>query len=113
MQKMSDEEYLEKLEGLDGTIAEIIQKVKDGNEAHSDNPFTEENIIGTVLLEAAWKKGEPTAQSVKKHFASEGYKITDKLAKEIMGLYGEAATIPTGYFEAKPKRAVGMEETAR
>ena len=110
LQKMSDEEYLEKLEGLDGTIAEIIQKVKDGNEAHSDNPFTEENIIGTVLLEAAWKKGEPTAQSVKKHFASEGYKITDKLAKEIMGLYGEAATIPTGYFEAKPKRAVGMEE---
>lgn len=110
LQKMSDEEYLEKLEGLDGTIAEIIQKVKDGNEAHSDNPFTEENIIGTVLLEAAWKKGDPTAQSVKKHFASEGYKITDKLAKEIMGLYGEAATIPTGYFEAKPKRAVGMEE---
>ena len=110
LQKMSDEEYLEKLEGLDGTIAEIIQKVKDGNEAHSDNPFTEENIIGTVLLEAAWKKGEPTAQSVKKHFASEGYKITDKLAKEIMGLYGEAATIPTGYFEAKPKHAVGMEE---
>lgn len=110
LQKMSDEEYREKLKGLDGTITEIIQKVKDGNEAHSDNPFMEENIISTVLLEAAWKKGEPTAQSVKKHFASEGYKITDKLAKEIMGLYGEAATIPTGYFEAKPKRAVGMEE---
>ena len=110
LQKMSDEEYLEKLEGLDGTIEEIIQKVKDGNEAHSDNPFTEENIIGTVLLEAAWKKGKPTAQSVKKYFAEEGYKITDSLAKEIMGLYTEAATIQTGYFEAKPKRAVGMEE---
>lgn len=109
LQKMSDEEYREKLKGLDGTIAEIIQKVKDGNEAHSDNPFTEENIIETVLLEAAWKKGKPTAQSVKKHFAAEGYKITDSLAKEIMGLYTEAATIPTGYFEAKPKRAVGME----
>ena len=66
LQKMSDEEYREKLKGLDGTIAEIIQKVKDGNEAHSDNPFTEENIIETVLLEAAWKKGKPTAQSVKK-----------------------------------------------
>lgn len=110
LQKMSDEEYRENLKGLDGTIAEIIQKVKDGNEAHSDNPFTEENIIETVLLEAAWKKGKPTAQSVKKHFAAEGYKITDSLAKEIVGLYGEAATIPTGYFEAKPKRAVGMEE---
>lgn len=110
LQKMSDEEYREKLKGVDGTIAEIIQKVKDGNEAHSDNPFTEENIIETVLLEAAWKKGKPTAQSVKKHFAAEGYKITDSLAKEIMGLYTEAATIPTGYFEAKPKRAVGMEE---
>ncbi len=110
LQKMSDEEYREKLEGLDGTIMEIIQKVKDSNEAHSSNSFMESDIISTVLLEAAWKKGEPTAQSVKKHFASEGYKITDKLAKEIMGLYGEAATIPTGYFEAKPKRAVGMEE---
>ena len=110
LQKMSDEEYREKLEGLDGTIMEIIQKVKDSNEAHSSNPFTEENIISTVLLEAAWKKGKPTAQSVKKHFAAEGYKITDSLAKEIMGLYADAATIPTGYFEAKPKRAVGMEE---
>ena len=110
LQKMSDEEYREKLEGLDGTIMEIIQKVKDSNEAHSSNSFMESDIISTVLLEAAWKKGEPTAQSVKKHFASEGYKITDKLAKEIMGLYGEAASIPTGYFEAKPKRAVGMEE---
>ncbi len=110
LQKMSNEEYREKLEGLDGTITEIIQKVKEGNEAHSSNSFMESDIISTVLLEAAWKKGEPTAQSVKKHFASEGYKITDKLAKEIMGLYGEAATIPTGYFEAKPKRAVGMEE---
>ena len=110
LQKMSDEEYREKLEGLDGTIMEIIQKVKDSNEAHSSNSFMESDIISTVLLEAAWKKGKPTAQSVKKHFASEGYKITDKLAKEIMGLYGEAATIPTGYFEAKPKRAVGMEE---
>lgn len=110
LQKMSDEEYREKLEGLDGTIMEIIQKVKDSNEAHSSNSFMESDIISTVLLEAAWKKGEPTAQSVKKHFASEGYKITDSLAKEIVGLYGEAATIPTGYFEAKPKRAVAMEE---
>ena len=110
LQKMSNEEYREKLEGLDGTITEIIQKVKEGNEAHSDNSFIENDIISTVLLEAAWKKGKPTAQSVKKHFAAEGYKITDSLAKEIMGLYTEAATIPTGYFEAKPKRAVGMEE---
>lgn len=110
LQKMSDEEYREKLDGLDGTIMEIIQKVKDGNEAHSSNPFTEENIISTVLLEAAWKKGRHTAQSVKKYFASEGYKISDSLAKEIIELYGEAATIPTGYFEAKPKRAVGLDE---
>ena len=110
LQKMSNEEYREKLEGLDGTITEIIQKVKEGNEAHSDSSFIENDIISTVLLEAAWKKGKPTAQSVKKHFAAEGYKITDSLAKEIMGLYTEAATIPTGYFEAKPKRAVGMEE---
>lgn len=110
LQKMSGEEYREKLDGLDGTIMEIIQKVKDSNEAHSSNSFMESDIISTVLLEAAWKKGRPTAQSVKKHFAAEGYKITDSLAKEIMGLYGEAATIPTGYFEAKPKRAVGLDE---
>lgn len=110
LQKMSGEEYREKLDGLDGTIMEIIQKVKDGNEAHSSNSFMESDIISTVLLEAAWKKGRPTALGVKKHFASEGYKISDSLAKEIMGLYTDAATIPTEYFEAKPKRAVGLDE---
>lgn len=104
-----EEDYKKALEALDEKIGEVIQRVKDTTEAHSSNPFIESDIIGGIIIEAA-AKGKQTAQSVKRHFAKEGYSISDSIAKEIVGMFEDAARIPTGYFEAKPKRAVGLDE---
>lgn len=39
-----------------------------------------------------------------------GYKISSKTAQDIQGIFKAALEIPTGYFEAKPQRAVGFDE---
>lgn len=105
-----EEDYKKSLEDLDEKIGAVIQRVKDTTEAHSSNPFIESDIIGEVILGVIGKKGKLTPQKVKKHFASEDYQITDQLAEEILSIYTDAASIPTGYFEAKPQRAVGLDE---
>lgn len=43
-------------------------------------------------------------------FAKEGYIIGKDTAQRILKLYNDVAKIPTGYFEAKPQRAVGFDE---
>ena len=110
LQAEEEEVYAEALEKLDERIGTVIENIKAINDAHSDNPYIESDIIGTVILEASGKNGKATMQGVKKHFAKEDYRITDEIAKEIVALYADAGNLPTGYFEAKPKRAVGLEE---
>ncbi|MCI2057102.1 MAG: hypothetical protein LKJ86_08155, partial [Oscillibacter sp.] len=51
-----------------------------------------------------------TIDAIVKTFAKEGYKISTTSAKEMQDIFKQAATFPTGYFEAKPQRAVGFEE---
>lgn len=104
-----EEDYKKALEALDEKIGAVMQKIRNTTEAHSSNPYIESDIIGGIIIEAA-AKGKQTAQSVKRHFANEGYRIRDSIAKEIVGMFEDAARIPTGYFEAKPKRAVGLDE---
>jgi hypothetical protein len=104
---MSEEEYQAKLAEIDGRINKVIEEVKATNEPHNSNPFWEADIISEVLIEAA-QKGSVNA--VKATFAKEDYQITDELAKEIYDMARAAGKLPTGYFEAKPQRAVGFDE---
>lgn len=62
------------------------------------------------IAEAVAKR--KTASGVKK-FLSEWYNVTDEDVAEIMELKERAAALPTGYFEAKPQRAVYLNEIAR
>ncbi len=60
------------------------------------------------MLRAA--QGSQTAAAIGKAFAKEGYIIGNDTAQMIRQLYKDVAAIPTGYFEAKPQRAVGFDE---
>ena len=55
-------------------------------------------------------QGKRTAATIGKVFAKEGYIIGKDTAQRILKLYNDVAKIPTGYFEAKPQRAVGFDE---
>ena len=108
LQHMSDEEYDALLKDIDDGISEVIEDIFGSTEHHSDNPFTERDIIAEVFIDAA--RGDHTKSAVKRAFKKEGYEISDVAAKRIAELCKRAATAPTGYFEAKPQRVVGFDE---
>lgn len=101
-------EYEAKLQAIDDQIGNIITKIKQGNKAHSDNSFIESDIIGGILVDTA--KGKKTVDAIVRAFSKEGYKISSQTAQDIQAAYKAAAGMPTGYFEAKPQRAVGFDE---
>jgi hypothetical protein len=101
-------EYEAKLQAIDDQIVSIITKIKQGNKAHSDNSFVESDIIGSILMETS--KGKRTVDAIMRAFSKEGYKISSQTAQDIQAAYQAAAEMPTGYFEAKPQRAVGFDE---
>lgn len=101
-------EYEAKLQAIDDQIGSIITKIKQGNKAHSDNSFVESDIIGSILMETS--KGKRTVDAIMRAFSKEGYKISSQTAQDIQAVYQEAVEMPTGYFEAKPQRAVGFDE---
>lgn len=101
-------EYEAKLQAIDDQIGSIITKIKQGNKAHSDNSFVESDIIGSILMETS--KGKRTVDAIMRAFSKEGYKISSQTAQDIQAVYQAAVEMPTGYFEAKPQRAVGFDE---
>lgn len=108
LQQMPEEEYKALLEKADDQISDILDKLRRETTPHADNSFEEREILGGILMQAA--QGKQTAAAIGKAFAKEGYTIGKDTAQMILNLYKNVAAIPTGYFEAKPKRAVGFDE---
>lgn len=108
LQQMPEEEYKALLEQADGQIEEVISRIRQETATHSDSGYGEREILGDILLRAA--QGKQTMAAVSKAFSKEGYTISRETAKQIVALYKTIANIPTGYFEAKPQRAVEFDE---
>ena len=108
LQQIPEEEYKALLEQADSQIEEVISRIRQETAAHSDSGYGEREILGEILLRAA--QGKQTAAAIGKVFAKEGYTIGKDTAQMILNLYKNVAAIPTGYFEAKPQRAVGFDE---
>ena len=108
LQQMPEEEYKALLEKADDQISDILDKLRRETTPHADNSFEEREILGGILMRAA--QGKQTAAAIGKAFAKEGYTIGKDTAQMILNLYKNVAAIPTGYFEAKPQRAVGFDE---
>ena len=108
LQQMPEAEYKKLLEDADSQIEQVIQMLRKETMPHSDNSFEEQEILGEILLRAA--QGKHTAAAIGKAFAKEDYVISKDAAQRILALYKDVAKIPTGYFEAKPQRAVGFDE---
>ena len=108
LQQMPEEEYNKLLEEADSEIAEVVKRIRSETAAHAASSFEEQEILGSILMQAA--QGKRTAAAIGKVFAKEGYIIGKDTAQQILKLYKDVAKIPTGYFEAKPQRAVGFDE---
>lgn len=105
----ADDDYYEQIK--DEISAELQTVTKDiirTTEHHSDNQYEEEQIVGRVIMEAA--QGTKTVAAVKRVFQKNGYRIGDAQVKSVLSLFDRASNVPTGYFEAKPQRVVGLDE---
>lgn len=108
---LEDEEtHRERYRDIDDQINSIYNEVERINKAHTDNTFDERELVGNILMRAA--QGKRTAAAVKSAFQKEGYRINDQIANQIIKMYNDAASMPTGYFEAKPQRVVNFNEVA-
>lgn len=106
--KVDTEQYKADVDAVEKRIEKATRAVMRENKAHSDNQFDEMQIIGDVMMQAA--QGKQTEAAVRRVFSQEGYSISDSTAREIREVFRAAAALPTGYFEAKPQRAVRFDE---
>ena len=100
--------YEKILQNIEDSLTSIEHDIMRTTKHHADNTYDEEQIIGSIITEAA--TGTRTVTGVQRAFAKEGYRISTAQAERILSLYNEAASVPTGYFEAKPERVVGFDE---
>ena len=108
LQQIPEEEYKALLEKADSQIEDVVARLRRETTPHTSSSYEEREIIGDVLLRTA--QGKRTSTAIAKAFAKEGYSISKDTAQVILNLYNDVAQIPTGYFEAKPQRAVGFDE---
>ena len=106
--KVDTEQYKADVDAVEKRIEQATRAVMRENKSHSDNQFEEMQIIGDVMMQAA--SGKQTEAAIRRAFSQEGYSISDSTAREIREVFRAAAALPTGYFEAKPQRAVRFDE---
>lgn len=106
--KVDTEQYKADVDAVEKRIEQATRAVMRENKSHSDNQFEEMQIIGDVMMQAA--QGKRTEAAIRRAFSQEGYPISENTAREIREVFRAAAELPTGYFEAKPQRAVGFNE---
>ena len=106
--KVDTDQYKADVDAVEKRIEQATRAVMRENKAHSDNQFDEMQIIGDVMMQAA--QGKQTEAAIRRAFSQEGYSISESTAREIREVFRAAAALPTGYFEAKPQRAVRFDE---
>lgn len=102
--KVSEAEYAERIKAVDAKLDDAARLIREENAGMTDT----ENAIDNALKDGA--AGKHTMSAVKKAFGEYGLTLTDSTAKQVLDSYEEAGHLPTGYFEAKPQRAVGFDE---
>ena len=108
LRTVSEEEHAKALRDLGIYLDRVVNNLMLTTMHKYDSSFEEEQNLSGIIAEAA--KGKKTAAAVKAAFRKEGYAISDGHVKSILALIDRAATIPTGYYEAKPQRVVGFDE---
>lgn len=106
--EVDTEQYKADVDAVEKRIEQATRAVMRENKPHSDNQFDEMQIIGDVMMQAA--QGKQTEAAIRRAFSQEGYSISESTAREIREVFRAATALPTGYFEAKPQRAVRFDE---
>lgn len=104
LKQISQDEYDNIQKGFRDRFRELAVRLAGGKDSID---------AGNLMAEAVAKYNTPSA--IKNYIARESkgiYNYTDDIGNELLDVVNGIANMPTGYFEAKPKRAVGFDEVA-
>ncbi len=108
LNNLSEEEYSQIRTGFIDRLSEIAESL-DSKYKH-DNEFMDfDNKVTSVLESVKYSKTKTGMLTfLKKHFKNANESTVD----DILNLVADIGNMPTGYFEAKPQRAVMFDEVA-
>ena len=106
LQKMTEEEYSAIRQKYSERLAELTNEIKDPSER---NEFIASDEAASAIVETLRTKR--TVAGIDKELRTyHTLQIKPDTAEKVLQLYEDISNMPTGYFEAKPQRAVGFDE---
>lgn len=105
LSRLSAEDYEARVRPVEQQLQAVLNALCGGD------PDAEAEV-GSLLAKAAglYSRGGASAQAVSELFERGGYPLEQQEAEKVLRLIKAAAELPTEYFEAKPRRAVGFDE---
>ena len=108
LQMMSQEEYDEIRKGFSDRFFELA-----GSLPKNKGSYTATDDAANMLVEAVVKFSTKSGMANYLRRESEGWAdYSDYIVDDLIELVKDIQNMPTGYFEAKPQRAVGFDEVA-
>ncbi len=111
LQRMSEEEYKAAKEALENEWEKAVGEVTRAAERklkESMSAYDLEELAKEILLRGAERN--LSDGRLKSELNKEGFQVDEEAMRSIREVFTKAENMPTGYFEAKPMRAVGMDE---
>lgn len=106
LQKMTEEEYSAIRQKYSERLAELTNEIKD---PAARNEFIASDDAASAIVETLRTKR--TVAGIDKELRTyPTLQIKPDTAGKVLQLYEDISNMPTGYFEAKPQRAVGFDE---
>lgn len=110
-QIMTNAEAVAVIEPLRDKLQSDIEELAKYYDTYESNPFIKFDRVNDAVLEFSEKKTTNVATFKKVLDSWHGYKnVPTKVMQAIVDDLNALKTIPTDYFEAKPQRAVGLDE---
>ena len=106
LRTMDQDEYKE----MEGEYIEQIGKIAHRIMRTGDNSFIQADNAADAILDAV--RTRKTAAGIEKALKSYGMHVYEGVGNDILNLMHKISEMPTEYFEAKPQRAVGLDEIA-
>ena len=105
LRTMNEAEYNALKEQYGARMQEIAQTLIDPK---NDNYFIASDDAYSLIVDAV--RNSKDESGILRYLKKYNNRATEKTASDIAALVRDIAEMPTGYFEAKPQRAVGFDE---
>lgn len=106
LRTMDQDEYKK----MEGEYIDQIGKIAHRIMRTGDNSFIQADNAADAILDAV--RTRKTAAGIEKALKSYGMNVYEGVGNDILNLMHKISEMPTEYFEAKPQRAVGLDEIA-